>query len=173
MNAQGKLAARLFLQLTAGMLVLVLFSSFVMGQKTSRNPFATVPLSVRAGLVARLKLLIKYQRRHRWDREFNLLTNLYLQAEDESREAFVKTKKRYYAEGREYKLLGFSPVSVDGRNELQDGGEWAIHGCGSWLVKGRTVKYDSSVIAVRQRGDWYFSEVIIVTSVGGPPMPCL
>jgi len=174
MSGQGKLGTRssLLSRLTAGIVVLLLFSSFAIGQKRASDPFATVPVSARSRLVARLKLLIKYQRELQWDKEFDLLSNLFVQGENENKKKFVGTRKRYYRKRFISRLMDFNPRATTGPPALLDGGEWEIHGWGGWRVKGRRVSYDTSVIAVRQRGDWFFSEVSIVTSVGGPPEPC-
>jgi hypothetical protein len=157
---------------SAVIVLVVFFTAFVFGQRKTKTPFAAIPESARPRLIARLKLLIKYQHELRWPNEFDLLSNLYLQGENEEKQKYVKNRKRYFALGYIDRLVDFTPRATTGPPELMDDGEWVIHGCGRWLVKHRIVKYDSSVIAVRQRGDWFFSEVTIVTSVGGPPEPC-
>src|SRR5437588_1357921 len=103
--------------LRVGLILLFLFGSSISGQKRVQDPFAAVPIPTRAGLIARLNLIVKYQREERWEKQFDLLTELYLQGVN--KDTYAMNKKHYRAEGLEYRLLSFVPSSSSGPQDVR------------------------------------------------------
>jgi hypothetical protein len=141
------------------------------GQSNSEEIFRSVPPQLRSRLVERLTSLVEYQRTQQWGRQFDLLSELITQGK--SKEEFVKLNKHYYTEVvPDDLILDFTPKSTTAHSESPDYGEWTIYGCAKLRKKGHTIQLYASVSAYREKKDWYFSPVGIITPVDGSPEPC-
>lgn len=138
------------------------------GQADDEDVFASVPTTLRARLVERLKLLIEYQRAQQWQKQYDLLSVAATQGD--SREEHIARLNRVYAEGLGDILIDFTPRAVTyGSGAPFDA---AIFGCVKLREKGRIVELHGSVEAYRENDDWFFSPIGVVTPVDGKPQPC-
>jgi hypothetical protein len=140
------------------------------GQAKNEDVFAAVPLALRARLVERLKLLVEYQRLEAWEEQYDLLSVLFTQGK--GKREFVKESREWYAQGLGTRLLDFIPKAVVVNSESLDHGEWTIYGCATVREKKRNVRLYALVDAHRENGDWYFSQVGIITSIDGNAKRC-
>lgn len=153
------------------LLLFILCSMPVHGQVKDQEAFAPVPAALRAGLVERLKLLIEYQRTQQWEKQYELLSNSSVQGE--SKEEYAKRSRHWYREVvPEDLIIDFVPKVTTTREASADAGWWTIYGCAKLRRKGRTEQLHASVDAHRERGDWYFSSIGVITSIDGPPQQC-
>jgi len=149
-------------------LLAVLLCATVSGQADNKDPFSAVPAPLRTRLVERLKLLVEYQRSQQWEKEYDLLSILVTQGE--SKADHFKRLQRSSAEGFDTELIDFVPKSVT----YQGGGpsDVVAFGCAKVRQKTNVVELYASVEAYREREDWYFSPVGIISPIGGQPEPC-
>lgn len=141
------------------------------GQVKRQGPFAEVPAPLRARLVQRLKNLIEYQRGKQWGKLYILLSVTSIQGE--SKEDFIKRNHHWYTEVvPDDLILDFHPRNTIAHESSANAGWWVIYGCAKLREKGRIVELKASVEAHRERGDWYFSQVGIITPIDGKPTPC-
>jgi hypothetical protein len=121
-----------------------------------------------ARLVERLKLLVEYQSTQNWEKQFDLLSVLVTQGD--SKEDHSKRLRQGYAEGLGDLLVDFTPKSAT----YEGGGpsDVVIFGCATVRRNGSIVELYASVEAYREKQDWYFSPVGIITPVDGKPEPC-
>jgi len=127
------------------LLPLSIFCVPMCGQVKSQDVLAPIPESLRGRFVERLNLLINYQKTHQWEKEYDLLSELYIQGK--GKEQFTKELQRYYDQRPGDKLLDFTPTSIVARDESMDHGEWTIYGCAKLREKKRTVRLYASVDA--------------------------
>jgi hypothetical protein len=133
----------------------------------TQEPFAKVPAPLRARLIQRLKSLIDYQREKQWEKLYTLLSVTSTQGE--SKEDFIKRNQRWYTEvAPDDLILDFHPRDTVVHESSADTGRWIIYGCAKVREKG----LQASVEAHRERGDWYFSPVGIITPIDGDPKAC-
>jgi len=87
-----------------------------------------------------------------------------------SKEDHVKRLQHWYAEGLGDLLVDFTPKSIT----YEGGGpsDVVIFGCAKLRKNGSIVELYASVEAYREKQDWYFSPVGIITPVDGKPEPC-
>jgi hypothetical protein len=141
------------------------------GQIKDQDVFAPVPAALRAGLVERLKLLIEYQRTQQWEKQYDLLSIAFTQGN--SKEEYVKSYRHWYTEVvPEDLILDFAPKATTVHESSPDAGWWTIEGCAKFRKKGHIVELHASVDAYRDRGNWYFSSVGVITPIDGKPQPC-
>ena len=152
------------------LLLVLIFCISTHGQSKDEEVFDSIPAQLRARLTERLKILIEYQRTQQWEKQYDMLSELVTQGD--SKEEHVKRLKHWYAEGLGDILIDFVPKSVAVHSESVEYGEWTIFGCAKLREKGRVVQLYASVSAYREKNDWYFSPVGIISPVGGQPEPC-
>src|SRR5215475_6511197 len=133
--------------------------------------FSTIPLSLREKLSARLKLLVEFQRRQQWEELYELLSVLVTQGKE--KKEYVRSLQKYYAETPDEALVDFIPRSIIAHKSSAENGWWTIYGCAKFHKKGRDVELHAMVDAYRENGDWYFSQVGVITQIDGGPEPCL
>lgn len=145
----------------------ILFFVPAKGQ-TKDHIFSAVPVSVRARLVERLRLLIDSERLQQWQKQYDLLSVLVTQGEN--KEEYVKRLEHSYSQGLETLLVEFVPESAT----YKGGGpsDVVIFGCAKVLKKDNVEKVYASIEAYREKGDWYFSPVGIIGPIGGKSTPC-
>ena len=97
-----------------------------------------------------------------------MVSLLITQGED--KDHYVKRLEQLYAKGLGDLLLGFAPKSVT----YQPGGpsDAVIFGCAKLKKNGTIQELYASVEAYREKEDWYFSPIGVITAVGGKPEPC-
>lgn len=159
---------RPYLRAAVYLLLTVLLCAPTHGQAKDQDVFAPVPTPLRARLVERLKLLVEYQHTQQWEKQYDLLSVLVTQGD--SKEDHVRRLQRWYTEGLGDVLVDFTPKSVT----YEGGGpsDAVIFGCAKLRKNGSVMKLYASVEAYREKEDWYFSSVGIITPVGGQPEPC-
>jgi hypothetical protein len=149
------------LRLIEYVVLVALLSVSTQGQVRDEKYLAPVPRPVRGRLIERLKLLLEYERTRQYDKEFDLLSNIYTQ---ESREKFLKR-----IGGKD--KLDFTPISIGIVLREKDYEWWWIDGCATKIDSGK--RLDAYVWAYLQHGEWYFSVVAINVPIDGAPKPCL
>lgn len=153
------------------LLLLVLCCMPANGQIKDQDVFAPVPAALRTTLVERLKLLIEYQSTQQWEKHYDLLSIAFTQGT--SKEEYVKRNRHWYAEVvPEDLILDFAPKATTVHESSPDAGWWTIEGCAKFRKKGRIVELYASVDAYRDRANWYFSSVGVITPIDGNPQPC-
>jgi hypothetical protein len=153
------------------LLLLVLCCMPAYGQIKGQDVFAPVPTALRADLVERLKLLIEYQRTQQWEKQYDLLSIAFTQGN--SKDEYVKRNRHWYTEVvPEDLIVNFAPEATTVHESSPDAGWWTIEGCAKFGEKGRIVELHASVDAYRERGNWYFSSVGVITPIDGTPQPC-
>ena len=158
------------IQMAVGLIVIAPFWIPTQGQAKNQDAFIPVPVNLRARLIERLTLLVDYQRSQQWEKQYDLLSVLFTQGK--GKEEFVKVSRDWYAQGLGTTLLDFTPKAVVVHSGSVDHGEWTIYGCAKVREKKRTVKLYASVDAHRENGDWFFSQVAVVTPIDGKTKPC-
>lgn len=147
-----------------------LFCSTTHGQIKEPDVFNSVPAPQRARLIERLTLLIKYKRTQQWANLHGLLAEIYIGGE--SKEQFTKRFANLQAQGLLDELIDFTPKSTVVHSESVDHGEWTIFGCAKLSEKKQTRYLYASVTAWREKGDWFFSDIGIITPIDGPAQRC-
>jgi hypothetical protein len=118
-----------------------------------------------------LKLLVEYQRTQQWEKQYELLS--ISSTEGDSKEEYAKRNRYWYREVvPEDLILDFTPKATTVHESSSDAGWWTIEGCAKFRKKGRIVELHASVDAYRDRGNWYFSSVGVITPIDGKPQPC-
>lgn len=147
---------------------LIAFSGWKFGQE---QPFRSVPESIRARLVERLNLLNKYQKDKKWEDLYSLLSTTVIQ--DLSKEDYVRINSHHYNNlAPDDLILNFRPIDTVAQELSAQAGWWVIYGCAELRKKGRSVWYQASVEAHREEGDWYFSEIGVISPLDGKPTSC-
>jgi hypothetical protein len=140
-------------------------------QTKTQEPFARVPAPLRERLIQRLKNLIEYQREKQWGKLYTLLSIASIQGE--SKEDFIKRNQHWYTEVvPDDLILDFHPRDTVAHESSANAGWWTVYGCAKLRKKGHTVELQATVDAYRERGDWYFSQVGVITPIDGNPEPC-
>lgn len=140
------------------------------GQVKEPDVFSSVPSPLRARLIERLTLLIEYQRTQQWEKIYDLLSELYTQGQ--SKERFTARHSSLQSQGLINKLVDFTPKSIAVHNESADHGQWTLFGCAKLSEDGQIRYLYASVAAWREKGDWFFSEVGIITPIDGSAQRC-
>ena len=93
-----------------------------------------------------------------------------LVTQGEGKEDHVKRLEQLYAKGLGALLVDFAPRSVT----YQGGGpsDAVIFGCAKFKKNGTIQELYASVEAYREKEDWYFSPVGVITAVGRKPEAC-
>jgi hypothetical protein len=150
--------------------VILLYSLLAFAQHSNDEIFAPIPEAQRSRLIERLNLLIEYQKRQQWAKQYDLLSSLMTRAE--SKRDFVNRTRQAYSKWGRTPLLAFTPykvslVQVDANRKV-----WFISGCSQVLEKGQKVNKLAVVEAYREKNDWFFSEVQNTgTGKGDDPCP--
>ena len=153
------------------LLLLVLCCMPAYGQIKDQDVFAPVPAALRADLVERLKLLIEYQRTQQWGKQYDLLSIAFTQGK--SKEEYVKRNRHWYTEVvPDDLILDFTPKATTVHESSPDAGWWTIYGCAKLRLKGQMEQLYASVDAHRERGNWYFSTVGVITPIDGSAERC-
>lgn len=154
-------------------LLLVLCCLPVYGQQPIRAEeiFAPVPAALRATLAERLNLLVDYQRKQQWERQYELLSSIYTQGD--SKEEYASRNRHWYKDvAPDDLILDFSPKSTTVHEASPDTGWWTIYGCAKVRRKGHEEQLYATVDARREGGTWYFSTIGVITPIDGQPQRC-
>ena len=121
------------------------------------DAFAPVPFAQRARLAGRLKLLIDYQIKQDWARQYDLFSALRRRAEGKT--DFISLSRKEIAKGWKWPLMSFTPKwTVESKMEHKSN-QWFIGGCAK-LKKKDAVAFENAGVEVSwERNDWFFSEV--------------
>ena len=122
-------------------------------QATGQEVFSPVPEAMRSRLNERLKLLVEYERKKQWGKEYDLLSQQVTQGE--TKEDFVARLRTSDAEGEGYKVQSFTPKYTT----LIYKHRWQVFGCVRVLHRGRTLTLNGEVAAILENGEWFFSQV--------------
>lgn len=135
-----------------------------------QEPLSAIPVPQRARLIERLRLLVEYQTTRQWDKMYDLsLTSIRGERNEED---FIRLFQSIEAEPSFSTLLSFAPTEAITIDRSQDGGAWEILGCARYRRGESIVQLKSGVTAELRQGEWFFSEVGVVTQVDGPEEPC-
>lgn len=141
------------------------------GQGKFEDVFAGVPTTLRVDLAQRLKLLIEYQRTQQWEKHYDLLS--ISSTEGRTKEEYARHNRHWYTEVVPDDLIfDFVPRATMVHEASEDAGWWTIEGCARLRRKGHIEVLYASVDAHRERGNWYFSTIGVVTPIDGPPRRC-
>lgn len=152
--------------ISAALLCLFLLFHSAYSQDKRQNVFAPIPEKLRERLVERLGTLIDYQRKKEWGKQYDLLSVLVTQGD--SKDTYVK--RLQHQQEVNTRLIDFKPKSVT----LGDGSPFdaIIFGCAKVSESERIIERYASVEAYREKDDWYFSPVSIITPIDGKSEPC-
>jgi hypothetical protein len=119
--------------------------------------FGPIPEAQRSRLIERLNLLIEYQKKQEWAKQYELFSSLMTSAE--GKRDFVNRTRQAYSRWGRAPLLAFTPykvalVQVDARQKV-----WFILGCSQVLEKGQTINQPAQIEAYWEKNDWFFSDV--------------
>lgn len=155
--------------ITAIALLMVVAATAQIAAARSQNKrekvFEVVPEHLRARLVERLELYVKYERARAYEKLYDLLWDSIVESSDEYREAYVNASRKAVAEGYRRVLLEFKPtatvnISLD---ESGDRTSYDIWGQAKVDDEGKVYWKDAAIQARFIDGEWYFSSVADVT----------
>ena len=121
---------------------------------TAQDVFDPVPEGLRARLVERFHSLIELRRTNEWDDLYELIAVEHRRGWSKSE--FVRIYQQYPGVvGTARRLVMFVPRDI----LLRDGSDrvWVISGCAT--LTGLKFPIDAFVLASREKGDWYFSDL--------------
>jgi hypothetical protein len=138
--------------------VILIFNLQSLAQISGNEIFAPIPEAQRSRLIERLNLLIEYQKKQEWAKQYELFSSLMTRAEGK-RDFINRTRQAYRKWGRA-PLLAFTSykvtlVQVDARQKV-----WFISGCAEVLEKGQKRNEFAQIEACWEKNDWFFSEVM-------------
>jgi hypothetical protein len=146
-------------------LAIMLFALCARAQGKDEKVFDVVPEPVRARLVERLKLYVKYQHTKDYEKLYDLyiqstITNIY---KGQSREEFALACREGDARQTSFRLLEFTPTRVDKTVSMwtREGADdaYSIYGDAKLFNWGKVVDRYVVIEAQLKNGEWYFSEV--------------
>lgn len=137
------------------LLLSLLDASLVHGQ--ADDAFAPVPAAQRARLAERLKLLVDYQIKQDWARQYDLFSALRRRAEGKT--DFISLSRKEIAKGWTWPLMSFTPKWTDESKMEHKPNQWFIGGCAMLKKKDAVAFENAGVEASWERNDWFFSEV--------------
>lgn len=124
-----------------------------------QSVFAPVPISVRAQLIKRLNLYIKYQRTQEYVKWSELLSDSSFQDQKRpSKEEYLKYQQEMIAKNSRNRLLKFTPQFI---KYVPDLGAYEIQGRARFGEKGESVEVERTIYAWLQNNDWYFSGLMM------------
>ena len=132
-------------------------------QRSNDLDFGPIPIDRQARLVERLKLLIDYQIKQDWAKQYDLFSALIRRAEGKL--DFIRLAKKEMVRGWKLPLAQFVPMRVrdfhpDAQTKL-----WVVLGCAKLREKDRFKYQNGMVEAYWERNDWYFSEVQMLADI--------
>ena len=129
--------------------------------------FRSVPQPARRQLINRLNLLVSYQVAANWKREYELLSVVVKNGETKAE--YVDRLRRSTARGIVTRISSFKPLSL----VYKGGGpaDAVIFGCARLGERSRKYVY-ASISAYREKRNWHFSEIGIISQVDQGPQPC-
>ena len=130
--------------------------------------FEPVPANRRAQLNERLKLLIEYPRTKQYDKLFEMFPKIHTQHPE-------LTKEKFFAQIRmqgKAHVVDFVPEYTT-ENQTIDG-EYAITGCAKVREGWSRHKWQATILASLEHGEWYFSDILFTFSSlhARNPAPC-
>lgn len=129
-----------------------------------------IPSHLREKLQERLLLLLEYERTRQWEKEFDLLSKLYLQGE--SKEEFIKTCNQIQSNDPTYKILNFAPISIITEDGSETDGHWVMNGCCRFQEKGKTKHFRASIGLYLEGGQWFLTPILFDSYIGSSRIPC-
>ena len=120
--------------------------------------FDPVPVNQRSHLNERLKLFVDYHRTKRYAELFEMLPKVHTQHPELTKEKFLAQIKMQ----RKAHVVGFLPTYTIENRTID--GEYAINGCAKVRegVSGR--RWQATVLASLENGEWYFSDILFTFS---------
>jgi uncharacterized protein YchJ len=116
--------------------------------------FDPVPANQRVHLNERLKLLIEYQRTKQYDKLFDMLPKVHTQHPELTKEKFLAQIRM---EGKAH-VVDFVPEYTT-ENQTIDG-EYAITACAKVREGWSRHKWQATILASREHGEWYFPDIL-------------
>jgi hypothetical protein len=138
--------------------VILIYNLQSFAQIPRKEIFSPVPEAQRSRLIERLNLLMEYQMKQEWAKQYGLFSSLMTRAE--GKRDFINRTRQAYSKWGRVPLLAFTPykvalVRVDTRQKV-----WFIIGCSQILEKGQKKNEFAQVEAYWEKNDWFFSEVM-------------
>jgi hypothetical protein len=138
--------------------VIMLNSMQLYSQHVNNEIFGPVPEAQRSGFIERLNLLIEYQKKQEWAKQYDLFSSSMTRAE--GKRDFINRTRQAYSKWGRAPLLAFTPYKVamkqvDARQKV-----WFIAGCAEVLKKGQRSNELAQVEAYWEKNNWFFSELV-------------
>ena len=139
-----------------------LFPSLVHSQGEDQV-YGNLPLERRQKFKDRVHLLVSYQVKQQWSRQYDLFSSLRRRAQGKA--DFINLVRKEYANGWKSPLVSFTPSSINLVQMDRTTKIWMIAGCAEVKEKNGIRQRAAMIEAQWERNNWYFSEVQI-TSAG-------
>ncbi|MCA1604700.1 MAG: hypothetical protein LC775_04305 [Acidobacteria bacterium] len=124
--------------------------------------YRNVSVERRQKLKDRLELLVAYQIRQQWSRQYDLFSSLRRRAEGKA--DFINLVRKEYANGWKLPLVSFTPRSINLVQMDRTTKIWMIAGCAEVKEKNGIRQRAALIEAQWERNNWYFSEVQITNA---------
>ncbi len=134
---------------------------------TASNVFESVPQEKREILRASFEQMVTAQTEEDWSRQVLWLSPLYVQ--DEGSAAYIARMRTASAQPGHLRLVRFDPTDI-GPASVAHG--YSISGCGIYRKGESEYACRSSVEAYDDGGEWRFTPVLPIGSLGPDPRPC-
>lgn len=145
------------MKLLSSIAILLLLLLAAYGQvEDSLKVFDPIPANERAHLAERLKLLVEYQRTKQYEKLFEMLPKVHTQHPELSKEKFLADIRR---NGKSH-IVDFVPKYII-ENPTIDG-EYVIYGCAKVREGWSTRRWQATIYASLENGEWYFSDILFV-----------
>jgi hypothetical protein len=133
----------------------------VIGQPKSQSVFAPIPAELRNQLIARLDLMLEYDRTNQFENLFSVLSTDWLSKSGvpSDKTGYLAFKREWESKAVGYNLLAFKPISVTKPNS-NDVGVYTIRARARLQSRetNRMTEEDYFIEAHWRNCEWYFSE---------------
>ena len=120
--------------------------------------FDPVPANQRSHLNERLKLFLEYQRTKQYAKLFEMLPKVHTQHPEVTKEKFLAQIKM---QGKAHVVDFLPEYTIE--NQTIDG-EYAINGCAKVREGWSGHRWQATVLASLEQGEWYFSDILFTFS---------
>jgi hypothetical protein len=130
------------------------------GQNRDEKVFDPVPAALRARLIERLNLFLKFDRSGLYERKFELLSDYDRNHWKVDKVGYTKLMEYMQASGKVERNIEFTITHLQNwsMSEAQDQGNVMIHGR-SRFWRGKSIRTGTRLLEARfEKGEWYFSE---------------
>lgn len=128
--------------------------------------------ALRARLIERLNLFLKFDPAALYEKKFELLSEYDRNHWNVNKAGYAKLMEYMRASGKVERSIDFRITGLQNwsMNDLQDQGNVMIHGR-SKFWRGKSIKTENRLLEARfEKGEWYFSEWLTETTVFQRPV---